>query len=202
MRILILSDLHHEIWLQFAPTIDPSVSQPDIVVLAGDIDTGTKAVEWAAKTFPKLPVLYVHGNHEAYGNNLDDVQTKIETACMATDNVHFLNCTEFKIGRVRFLGALGVDPQQHCRIVAATFSDGVHRHALVQQQGFVTASQLDFVHSVVCTHAPGVVAREIFACRSENPTSKKYPCVADGPHVSRLCLSRQMDKVELSAGQF
>ncbi|MGV8894775.1 MAG: metallophosphoesterase family protein [Burkholderiaceae bacterium] len=105
MRLLILSDLHHELWRQHAPVIDPSVSQPDVVILAGDIDTGAKAVEWAAALFPAIPVLYIHGNHESYGKNLEDVQDAIEVACMATTNVHFLNCSEFQLRDVRFLGA-------------------------------------------------------------------------------------------------
>lgn len=105
MRILIVSDLHHELWLEHAPTIDPSVSRPDIVVLAGDINTGSKAVHWAATTFPGLPVLYVHGNHEAYGRNLQDTQAEIREACEATANVHFLDCDEYILGDVRFLGA-------------------------------------------------------------------------------------------------
>ncbi len=105
MRLLILSDLHHELWREQAPQIEPAVSRPDVVVLAGDIDTGAKAVEWAARTFAGLPVLYVHGNHEGYGKNLDDAQDAIQAACAAAGNVHFLNCTELIIDGVRFLGA-------------------------------------------------------------------------------------------------
>ena len=58
MRLLILSDLHHELWREDAPRIDPAVSRPDVVILAGDINTGAKAVEWAATTFegPTRPV--------------------------------------------------------------------------------------------------------------------------------------------------
>lgn len=105
MRILPLSDLHRELWRDSAPIIDPTASRPDVVVLAGDIDTGAKAVEWAAQAFTGIPVLYVHGNHEAYGKHLDHVQEDIEAACAAAGNVHFLNCNEFTIGNVRFLGA-------------------------------------------------------------------------------------------------
>jgi hypothetical protein len=76
MRLLILSDLHHEVWREHAPRIDPALSRPDVVVLAGDIDTGAKAVAWAAHTFAGLPVLYVHGNHEGYGHNLDGYMTR------------------------------------------------------------------------------------------------------------------------------
>lgn len=105
MRLLILSDLHHELWRDQAPIIDPSVSKPDAVILAGDINTGAKAVAWAAQTFAGLPVLYVHGNHEGYGQNLDDAQAAIAAACAEAGNVHFLDCGEHIIGNVRFLGA-------------------------------------------------------------------------------------------------
>lgn len=105
MRLLILSDLHHELWREHAPRIDPAASRPDVVILAGDINTGAKAIEWAERTFDGLPVLYVHGNHEGYGQNLDDVQDAIQAACAATPNVRALDCGEAIIDGVRFLGA-------------------------------------------------------------------------------------------------
>ena len=105
MRLLILSDLHHEIWRERSLVIDASISKPDVVILAGDIDLGAKAVHWAAQTFAGIPVLYVHGNHEGYGKNLDDVQDDIAEACKTAGNVHFLNATEFILGQFRFLGA-------------------------------------------------------------------------------------------------
>lgn len=105
MRLLILSDLHHELWREHAPKIDATISRPDVVILAGDINTGAKAVEWAAQTFPLTPVLYVHGNHESYGKNLEDMQEEIEAACCKTSNIHFLNCGQFVFGGIRFLGA-------------------------------------------------------------------------------------------------
>jgi len=105
MRILPLSDLHLELWKEFSPKIDIVVSRPDVVILAGDIHTGAKAVEWAAQTFEGIPVLYVHGNHEAYGKYLDSVQAEIAEACKAASHVHFLNESELIVDGVRFLGA-------------------------------------------------------------------------------------------------
>src|SRR5471032_1079446 len=52
-----------------------------------------------------MPVLYVHGNHEGYGHNLDSVLDEIRSASAATDNVHLLDCGEYIVGQVRFLGA-------------------------------------------------------------------------------------------------
>lgn len=105
MRLLILSDLHHEVWRDHAPRVDLAISRPDAVVLAGDIDVAANAVRWADMTFPGLPVLYVHGNHEGYGHNLDAVQRLIERECEATGHVHYLNCHGHRIDDVRFLGA-------------------------------------------------------------------------------------------------
>lgn len=105
MRLLILSDLHHELWREHAPRIDPSISRPDAVILAGDINIGANAVKWAAQVFAGLPVLYVHGNHEAYGKNLEEMQRNIEAACALSGNVHLLNCGEYRMKNIRFLGA-------------------------------------------------------------------------------------------------
>jgi len=104
MRLLIVSDLHREVWREHAPKIDVS-EYPDVVILAGDIDTGARAIAWADQEFRWIPTIYVHGNHEGYGHNLDDVQNDLQKACAATDHVHYLNCAELQLGGVRFLGA-------------------------------------------------------------------------------------------------
>lgn len=106
MRILFLSDLHLEQWGVITPLIDLKISRPDVVVLAGDIHSGAKAIAWAVKTFPDVNVLYVHGNHEAYGHNLESTQRDIKEACLETfGHVHFLDSKEFVLCNVRFLGA-------------------------------------------------------------------------------------------------
>lgn len=64
MRIHPLSDLHNEFAL-----FTPEVSDADVVILAGDIDLGTRGIEWARQAF-HCPVLYVPGNHEFYRGHL------------------------------------------------------------------------------------------------------------------------------------
>lgn len=103
MRLLILSDLHREFWKKHQVTFVAAEIRPDVVVLAGDIDTsGVRAVQWAADAFRGTPVIYVHGNHEGYGHNLDDEIEKIRAASTATDNVKFLDCDAHVVGDVRF----------------------------------------------------------------------------------------------------
>lgn len=104
MRLLVLSDLHLNIWRGHHPKTDLDICKPDVVILAGDIHSGTKAVPWAVETFPGIPVLYVHGNHEAYGDNLDTTQKKILAECNETTTVHFLHGSEFRLDNVRFFG--------------------------------------------------------------------------------------------------
>ena len=62
LKLLVLSDLH----LEFAPFMPApaAVDAADVVVLAGDICNGTKAIPWARQAFGSKPVVYVAGNHE------------------------------------------------------------------------------------------------------------------------------------------
>jgi len=105
MRLLILSDLHREIYPNRNLKIDLEVSKPDVVILAGDIDKGPRSIQWASDLFAGLPVLYIAGNHEFYGSNIDTVPDAIQEACHFSDNVYFLNQGEFVKGGTRFLGA-------------------------------------------------------------------------------------------------
>lgn len=104
MRLLVLSDLHLEVWRDHVPRFDTSISRPDIVILAGDIHTKSRAPAWAAETFPDLPVLYVAGNHEFYGESIEKVGTTIRQECNTYANVHYLDCGEYLFSGVRFLG--------------------------------------------------------------------------------------------------
>lgn len=106
MRILPLSDLHREIYPNRDLGINLEISRPDVVVLAGDIDKGVNAVQWAADTFKDIPVLYVAGNHEYYGHKIDSMPAKIKAACKETENVEFLDADNARvIDDVMFCGA-------------------------------------------------------------------------------------------------
>lgn len=76
----------------------------DVVILAGDIAQGTDGIAWALKTFPDIPVVYVAGNHEFYGQHWDDLIPEMRAAAAGT-NVFFLENQAVTIGNVRFIGA-------------------------------------------------------------------------------------------------
>ncbi|OIJ44499.1 metallophosphoesterase [Massilia timonae] len=105
MRLLVLSDLHLEVWRDHVPRIDVSISRPDVVILAGDIHTKSRAPSWAAEIFSGLPVVYVAGNHEFYGEAIEKTGESIASECFRYPNVHFLDCGEYVYEGVRFLGA-------------------------------------------------------------------------------------------------
>ncbi|WP_211369032.1 metallophosphoesterase [Pseudoxanthomonas jiangsuensis] len=144
--MLILSDLHRELWYPPGkvreaywsdpfPKIDPAVSRPDVVILAGDIDEGTRAVTWIEATFPGLPVVYVSGNHEGYGHNLDGVRRDLAATCAASGHIHYLEGREMVIDGVRFLGATlwadfrlhGKDQAAHRKTVATRMINDYQR---------------------------------------------------------------------------
>jgi Icc-related predicted phosphoesterase len=99
MRIRVLSDLHRE----FGHIPLPDVAA-DVVVLAGDIDRGTRGVTWARMTFPDVPVLYVAGNHEHYDERIGRLHEKLREAA-AGSNVHILENGTFAFNGYRFFGA-------------------------------------------------------------------------------------------------
>jgi predicted phosphodiesterase len=105
MRLLVLSDLHLELWGERALSFDICISKPDMVILAGDIHTRSRAPAWADESFPGLPVLYIAGNHEYYGEAIDKAGDTIARECDKQKNVHYLDCGEYISKGVRFLGA-------------------------------------------------------------------------------------------------
>ena len=99
VKIRVLSDLHLEIhdW-------NPPDAEADIIVLAGDIHSGTRGIEWARRQFPLMPILYVPGNHEFYGREMQETLCDLQKAGRRF-GVDVLHGRGVAIGGVRFLGA-------------------------------------------------------------------------------------------------
>jgi predicted phosphodiesterase len=101
MRLHVLSDLH----LEGAPFEPPEVDA-DIAILAGDISTGTRGVDWARRLSwagGGRPVLYVAGNHEFYGEAFPALIGDLRAASTGSA-VHVLENDEVVLDGVRFLG--------------------------------------------------------------------------------------------------
>lgn len=103
-KLWILSDLH----LEFAelpwPVLAPDA---DICVVAGDVMPDcAKAIRWLGENVaPHMPAVFVAGNHEFYGDWLDDGIRRGSDEAALWPEVHFLE-NEFAVVRgVRFVGA-------------------------------------------------------------------------------------------------
>lgn len=102
MKIQIASDLHLEFLEEHFPAY--RVAEPtdaDVLVIAGDIHRNTRAI--AAFADWPVPVVYVHGNHEAYHEQYFDLVENMRAASRGS-NVHYLERDEYILEGVRFLG--------------------------------------------------------------------------------------------------
>lgn len=98
MRIALYSDLHNEFTVH-----QPAELDTDVVVLAGDIDVGTRGVQWAGQAFAGKQVVYVAGNHEYYRHAIPHLTEKIKLAA-AGSSVHFLERGSVRLNGHLFLG--------------------------------------------------------------------------------------------------
>jgi len=98
MRIHVLSDLHQEFGEVDVPSVDS-----DCVILAGDIANKENGLRWIRCRFPDVPVIYICGNHEYYGDKLPRLTERLRKAA-ADSNIHFLEDDFVTIGGVCFFG--------------------------------------------------------------------------------------------------
>jgi predicted phosphohydrolase len=98
VRIHVISDLHQE----FGEIDVPSVAC-DCVVLAGDVSIKRRGLKWILRRFPDVPVIYICGNHEYYGEKLPSLTKHLGEEARDT-NVHFLENDFVTIGGIHFFG--------------------------------------------------------------------------------------------------
>ncbi len=98
MKIHLLSDLHCE-FINY----EPQKTDADLIIIAGDLNTGTKGVKWLKKHFTDVPVLYVAGNHEFYHHSTPKLLHDLKKETKGT-NIHILENDKFVYGDIAFLG--------------------------------------------------------------------------------------------------
>lgn len=105
MLLWILSDLHVELTRGW--DLPPPAERPrfDVLVVAGDlIPRADRGVRWLLERVPDKPVVYVPGNHEAYGVDIDRTVEKAMEAAEGT-KVFVLQNRWIRLGEVVFAGA-------------------------------------------------------------------------------------------------
>lgn len=124
MRVGYFSDLHTELLrsaaaltpkdlrIGRAPTLEAfgeglreAYREASVIVAAGDIGMGAKAVSFLANTFPDKDVIYTPGNHDYWTGEIYSTQREMRQAAGGT-RVHFLPDGEtVEINGVLFCGA-------------------------------------------------------------------------------------------------
>lgn len=105
MKVSIHSDLHNE---HRAEEILPVVPEADVLVFAGDVTKGSKAPDYYRKVGeanPNAKILYILGNHEHYGGQVEDIIKLNRDAFSDNDQIHFLENSHILINGVEFVGA-------------------------------------------------------------------------------------------------
>lgn len=99
MKIQIISDLHQEFGMS-----DLSFEGADLVILAGDINLGTKGIQWIKSAITHIPVIYVLGNHEYYKGSYPKTLNAIKNTAAGT-HIHVLENKAVTIDGVTIHGA-------------------------------------------------------------------------------------------------
>jgi predicted phosphodiesterase len=144
MRILVYSDLH----LESSPFKPPEI-YPEVVILAGDIDNGTKGISWALNYFKNIPIIYVPGNHEYYNHIFPTNTHEMQQACLNT-NLQVLDLNSCIFKNVEFFGAtlwtdfgLFGDAAQARKIAGEKMSD---YRCIKHAQGLITPEIISEYH--------------------------------------------------------
>jgi predicted phosphohydrolase len=102
MLVKLVSDLHLGYKYPEYRYVDHGES---VLILAGDISTGMKGIEWAEEYIPKhIKVLYVPGNHEYYGYDYALLQSRYAEYNRKETNIQIMlnDCVE--IDNIEFYG--------------------------------------------------------------------------------------------------
>jgi predicted phosphohydrolase len=195
LRIHVLSDLH----LGFGAFVPPRPAA-DVVVLAGDVDTGQRGFRWVQQAWDATPVIYVPGNHEYYGEALPQLTAKLQAAgadwpvrvlersAVVLDGVRFLGCTlwtDLALYGNPYLGGLAVaDVMADFRTirVSPTYrrfrpGDAAALHRVTLRWLAEEFSQSDLPTVVVSHHAPS--AQSLDPRFAADPTNAGYASALD-----------------------
>src|SRR5690606_20885007 len=98
MKIQVVSDLHQEFGF-----MDFDFNKANVVVIAGDLNLGTKGIQWIQSAIKNIPVIYVLGNHEYYRGSYPKTLHKIIELSAGT-NIHVLENKSIVIDDITFHG--------------------------------------------------------------------------------------------------
>ncbi|UYP47539.1 hypothetical protein NEF87_003824 [Candidatus Lokiarchaeum ossiferum] len=126
MKIQIVSDLH----LEFGDYTLPQCER-DLLIVAGDVHVGKKAVSFLKEQLEWSPVVYILGNHEFYEHDIETITTFYKE--LHLPGLHVLDNSGFEMDCVRFLGCtLWTDANQQNAIDIQNVKGGLNDFRLIK----------------------------------------------------------------------
>jgi predicted phosphodiesterase len=105
MLLWVMSDLHLELSRDYDLPFADERPKFDVMVVAGDlIPKMERGVAWLRARVPDKPIIYVAGNHEFYGCDIDRTVEKARQAAIGTQ-IHVLQNDVVAIDGVLFVGS-------------------------------------------------------------------------------------------------
>lgn len=107
MKISYASDLHFEFHRDESNWLPELDHDADVLVLAGDIDSGSDAIHSIQRLSTALPnteIIYVAGNHEFYKQNYEKLLKIYRHEFSQLPRVHFLERQSISLSGITFLG--------------------------------------------------------------------------------------------------
>lgn len=191
MKIHVLSDLH----IEFGDFEFPRV-EADVLAFAGDVHTKLNGIRWIkANARTDIPIIYIMGNHEFYGEKYPRLIEKVkieaegtnihvlENESVSIDGYHFFACTLwtdmtlFGDPMLGGLAAMAMNDYKRIRITPSykklTPRDtaSMHMHSLIEMEKFLEST--DSLKAIVITHhAPSI--QSVPAHLKNDPVSTAY----------------------------
>jgi predicted phosphodiesterase len=107
MNAWLISDIHVESLRGWDLPSGSKRPDFDVLIVAGDLHTRfERGVAWLRDRVPDKQVIYIAGNHEYWGSDIDVTVEKARRAAAGT-NIHVLECDTILLGNVTFIGATG-----------------------------------------------------------------------------------------------
>jgi len=96
IKIQIVSDLHLEFTKMECELDCVAAAERDLLIVAGDTAEGDRGEQWLLNETKNygIPVVQVMGNHEYYGQDIDDLDEYWEDRILS--RVHTLQCEVFE----------------------------------------------------------------------------------------------------------
>jgi predicted phosphodiesterase len=185
LKVQIVSDLHCEFHRDFGAEMIASIPDAgDVLVIAGDL----LPAKWPEARIGLIlcqfrqrweEVVYVAGNHEAYGLSIDVAESNLRRACQK-EGVHFLANEAREVGGLRFFGGTGWFPDRVGDPVAWASRVGMSDfHVIRGIEDDAPASNRLFDERL----ATGMVANDMAAWFGESPGDRPSVDVVVSHHM-------------------